>query len=116
MMNTRTRHNTLSNRFYVLSIAVVALLAMTIILSHSLKTNAGERRTSSDRLYSSILIEEGDSLWSIANEYKPADVSTQEYIHSLKKINNITSDNIQSGNYLIIYYYEEVPLDFSPKD
>ena len=94
-------------RIYVVSFILTVTLIFTIILTNSLKTSANENRSSSERLYSSIMINDGDTLWSIAEEYKPADVSVKDYIKSLKSINGIASDNIQSGNHLIIYYYAD---------
>lgn len=44
----------------------------------------------------------GDTLWSIANEYKPCDVSTGEFVYEIKEINNMTTSNINVGDLLII--------------
>ena len=93
--------------FYLLSMITVCFLTMIMVFSHSLMTNANERRSSGDRIYSSILIKDGDTLWSIADEYKPDEVSTKAYIQSLKDINQIKSDMITSGNYLIVYDYAD---------
>lgn len=103
------KRNSRSSRtlFYLFSVMMVCFLTMLLVLSHSLKTNANERRAASDRIYSSICIQDGDTLWKIANEYKPEDVSTKEYIRSLKKINQISSDTITSGHYLIVYDYAD---------
>ncbi len=44
----------------------------------------------------------GDTLWSIANEYKSDDVSTGEFVYEIKKVNNLKSSNINVGDLLII--------------
>ncbi|SEP88259.1 LysM domain-containing protein [Lachnospiraceae bacterium RM5] len=80
------------------------ILLFTFIGFNS-KTNAS---TTKQKYYTSIEIMPGDTLWSIANEYKPDDtISTNDYINDLKEINGITSDNITSGNYLTIYYLKK---------
>ncbi|MEG0215642.1 MAG: LysM peptidoglycan-binding domain-containing protein [Hungatella sp.] len=61
------------------------------------------------RYYQSILIEDGDSLWSISKKYMgddPADynMSIQEYIDQLKQINGLSEDTIHAGQYLTVVY------------
>ncbi|MEF9917246.1 MAG: LysM peptidoglycan-binding domain-containing protein [Lachnospiraceae bacterium] len=62
----------------------------------------------SNKCYKSIEIKEGDTLWSIANEYRNKElVSTTEYIQELKQINSLYSDDIQAEQYLTISYNEK---------
>ena len=57
------------------------------------------------KYYKSITIEQGDSLWSIAQEYRTEDYdNTQEYIDELMQINGLTSETIHEGQHLIIVY------------
>lgn len=87
---------------------VFAVLVGVMILSITLKTDAKENNNDKVKYYTSILIEEGDSLWSIAEEYKPDEsISVKKYIKDLKKMNNMDSDTIHAGNYLTIYYYND---------
>jgi cell division protein YceG involved in septum cleavage len=79
-----------------------------MIFSITLKTDAKENNGSREKYYTSVLIEEGDSLWSIAEKYKPDEsISVKKYIKDLKRMNNMESDIIHSGNYLTIYYYQD---------
>lgn len=59
------------------------------------------------KYYTSVQIESGDSLWSIAECYCPEDVEIRDYIKELKKMNGIKSDKIHTGNYLTVYYCSE---------
>ena len=83
------------------------ILFIVIISSFTLRTDAKENISSKgEKYYKSILIEKGDTLWSIAEEYKPEHgVSTKKYVNDLKRMNNINNDIIHEGNYLTIYYY-----------
>lgn len=55
--------------------------------------------------YRSIEIQKGDTLWDIAEETKPQDCqSTAEFVRMIKDINCLNSDDIQTGQYLIITY------------
>lgn len=57
--------------------------------------------------YTSIRIEEGDSLWSIASRYSAkSPMDMQEYISELKRMNQLTSDTIHAGHYLTVVYYK----------
>ncbi len=59
------------------------------------------------KYYKSIEITSGDSLWSIAEEYMTDEYdSIYEYIEEIKDINNLCSDELQSGQYLTIAYYD----------
>ena len=59
------------------------------------------------KYYKSIEIEDGDTLWGIAEEYMGDDYdSVQEYIAELKDINQLVTDDIQSAKYLTVVYYD----------
>ena len=97
----------MNNRKLFFVPGLFAALIIIFVLSFSLKTNAKENKTASVKIYTSIIIEEGDSLWSIAKDNKPDNVSVNEYISHIKKINQLNTDKIHAGNFLTIYYYEE---------
>ena len=55
--------------------------------------------------YKSIVIEEGDTLWNIAEENMTSDCqSVEEYVELLKELNSLTSDDIHAGENLMIAY------------
>lgn len=57
--------------------------------------------------YASILIENGDSLWSIASRYASmTHMDVREYVEELKRINRLTTDRIHAGHYLMVAYYK----------
>lgn len=59
------------------------------------------------KYYKSIVIQEGDSLWSVAKEYQDDKYeNTQEYIDELKELNNLSSDRIHEGQHLMVVYYD----------
>ena len=58
------------------------------------------------KYYKTITIQPGDTLWSIAKEYKTSKYSTQEYVDELMIMNDLHNDNITSGMKLVVVYYE----------
>ncbi|MFR8492569.1 MAG: LysM peptidoglycan-binding domain-containing protein [Mediterraneibacter gnavus] len=56
------------------------------------------------KCYKSIVIQEGDSLWSLAERHidSESETAVKEYIKELKQINQLESETIQTGEHLII--------------
>ncbi|MBQ8814304.1 MAG: LysM peptidoglycan-binding domain-containing protein [Lachnospiraceae bacterium] len=59
-----------------------------------------------ERYYTSIRIEQGDTLWEISSRYKWDGQTTQGYIDEVMEMNHLTSDQITAGQYIMIYYYK----------
>ena len=58
------------------------------------------------KYYKSIIIEQGDSLWSIAQEYRTdAYEDIQEYIDEIIQLNGLQSTTIHEGQHLVVAYY-----------
>lgn len=57
----------------------------------------------------SLRIEKGDTLWSIAQEYRTEEYDDiYEYIDEIKASNGLYTDTIHEGKYIIIPYYSTV--------
>ena len=60
-----------------------------------------------EKYYTSIRIEEGDSLWSLAKKYGAgSDRDTLNYVRELRQINRLAGDTIHTGHYLTVIYYK----------
>jgi LysM repeat protein len=58
------------------------------------------------KCFTSIQIESGDTLWSIAKAHMGSEYEkTQEFIDEIKSINRLNSDKIHVGQYLTVPYY-----------
>ena len=58
------------------------------------------------KYYTSVYVEPGDSLWSIAEEHLSADYdSIYSYIDEVMAINHLSDDFLRSGTRLCIPYY-----------
>ncbi len=82
------------------------VLSLTFTCSGFL-SNAKEQEMSGEhKYYTSILIREGDTLWSIARTYMDHHYSCEEdYIRELCSINSLADEEIRAGMYLVIPYF-----------
>ncbi|HKM03843.1 MAG TPA: LysM peptidoglycan-binding domain-containing protein [Lachnospiraceae bacterium] len=92
---------------FVITIGLIIILAVLFgsILS---KAQSEDNNDLSYKYYTSILIESGDTLWSITNEYMDKQYySVESYINEIKNINYLNDDNITTGQHIIIPYYSK---------
>lgn len=91
----------------------VILFLCSVFFSHNLMNAMAEEPVSAfNKYYTSIRIDEGDNLWSIAKTYNHnSGMTTSEYIKELKSMNRLKDDKIHAGNYLTIVYFSEAPLE-----
>lgn len=90
---------------------MTALFVMIFALSvFSLSAKADSTEHANEyKYYTSHRIEQGESLWSIASTSMDDEHydSVQDYIDEIKTVNQISGDQIQSGNYLLLPYFSE---------
>jgi hypothetical protein len=91
---------------FLLAATVIIITASILLVSFSSQANDAVYQPSY-KYFKSIQVEKGDTLWSIANEYRDCEhyESTTDYIKEVRKINSLTSDNIIAGSHIIIPYY-----------
>lgn len=83
------------------------IIVLAIILFFSFNQKTSSARINGERQLKNILICEGDSLWSIAKEYHTElDGSLNDYIAEIRTANNLSSNVVHSGTYVIIPYYQ----------
>ena len=87
---------------------VITLLITFFLIGNSIITFANAKSNQElYKYYTSVQLQKGDYLWSLANKYAANDtVSREEFIHEVCRINGISENNIlHSGDYLIISCY-----------
>lgn len=95
---------------YVRLVMIIAALMAAICILTGLCSLSGTKSEASDEMsykyYTSVEIKNGDTLWDIASEYMTDEYgSLQEYVAEVKELNNLPSDNIRSGQSIVIPYY-----------
>ena len=94
----------------LIAIAIILVVALGILLSSSMNTLASSEKdiSSYNKYYTSIRVESGDTLWTIADEYVGGfNVSKSDYIAEVCQINGISEDNIYAGANIIVPYYSQ---------
>ena len=97
----------------IISLCILFTIIFIIGISSTMITDAKESSRSPKpyNYYTSIYIEKGDTLWSIAEQYAYDGISTMDYINELKEINNLKDETIYAGCYLLISYYSHTYIE-----
>ena len=106
----RKREAVVRKQRTVLVVMIAVLVSLGILLGTSISTLASSEKdiSSYNKYYTSVKIESGDTLWSIADEYiDNVDVSRAEYIDEICDINDISENDIHAGDYIVIPYYSD---------
>lgn len=89
-------------------LTTVFILLCVLIGSSIADTGQSAAKNDSYKYYTSIEIEKGDTLWTIAEEYITSEyVSIQEYVEDIKEVNNLGDDEIHFGQHLMVPYFSE---------
>lgn len=91
--------------FFVKFIIIMLFVFVLFNIVRSVKA-APEKGSEKNLMCTSVKINEGDTLWSLAKEYYTDDYrDLNAYIDEIMLSNNLTSDTIHEGRYLVIPYY-----------
>lgn len=91
-----------------IAFVILFMLTLFFVVLFAFPQKAAAADHSSVKTYqiSSVQIEEGDSLWSLASEYYTEEFSSiREYISEIKRMNGLSSDILYAGSYILIPYY-----------
>ena len=88
---------------FILFIILAVFIIFGGVIVHGNVVSASSPCT--DKVYTSVRVNSGDSLWSIAAEYCEDAEDIDDYIDELKQINGIENvRGLKAGNYLTVYY------------
>lgn len=97
-------------RVYILIFVISAIVIAACCIGFgfiSKASNKADTDTGRVKMYTNVYIEEGDTLWSIAERYVSEEYEgIDAYIKELKQMNHV-GDTIYAGCYLTVSYYAE---------
>ena len=90
-------------------ILIISLLSVCFFLYFGDRVVKAQE-SANDIQYKVVEIKDGDSLWSIAKENMDNTndsgfINIYQYIHEIKRCNNMKSNQINAGCYLMVPYY-----------
>lgn len=95
------QHN--RRRVYIIFTLLILFCAVCFVTGFS---NVEKNREPRQKYYTSVEIQEGDSLWSIARANMTEEYSSeQEYIEEVKEMNHLMNDQITKGRHIVIPHY-----------
>ena len=108
-IHTEKKRTELKKRTFLFAAITLLLVCLGVLfgsgLSAAAKSNAATSRTTY-KYYTSIQVEAGDSLWSIAEEYASLEYDSREsYMREVAALNGLSDMTIHAGEYLTIPYY-----------
>ncbi|MCR5342934.1 MAG: LysM peptidoglycan-binding domain-containing protein [Butyrivibrio sp.] len=106
----RRRERAARRRLVILGVMTSVIIFMAIILSFSFSSDASNKNNEQYKYYTSVSVNVGDSVWTIAEEYMD-DLhyrSTKEFVNDIARINKISPDTmLKAGTNLIVPYYSD---------
>lgn len=98
-MITLSRSN--HNRYAVFYMIAGIVLSLSI-LAALLMPHPAYAQSEQVQVYESVVIQEGDTLWDLALQYAPAEQDIRSYIREVRELNRMTSDQIHTGQSIIL--------------
>lgn len=92
------------------TVCTFALFFISIVSANAIIANAGDGfEKEYEKMYTSIVVERGETVWDIANEYvTPGYNTVAEVIEEIRFINSLDEAcTIRSGAVLMVPYYAE---------
>ena len=87
---------------YLIALVMIVMIMSCFFGKTLVMANEESDDTVYNRYYTTIEVEKGDTLWSIAKTYyHHSGMSVREYVYELKLINGMVSDEIRAGNTLV---------------
>lgn len=107
----RIRNNKIRRRRERRKNILLTVLTLCLVISLSFMADGFLSNAETDssqvefKYYKSIMVEQGDTLWSIVNDYIGTDVDTEAFVNEIRQLNGIHGDMITTGSYLVVPYY-----------
>jgi len=106
--NLFKRERTVRVERRVIAISAIIFISLLILIGSSISAFANSRSGSTyHKYYTSIQLEKGDTLWTIADDYViDGLMSKEDFINEVCQLNKISENDIlHSGDYIVIAYY-----------
>ena len=103
----RCRRQRERKRHILLSLLSATVILGLTLLGNSFRISAQDSSAEvSYKYFTSIRIEQGDTLWTLADTYADENFkSRKDFINEVIRTNHLMDDSLKAGDYLIVPYY-----------
>lgn len=81
---------------------LLILVVITVLITANVVYAVGGRLDAQPRSFFEIGVYSGDTLWDIAETYKPSGGDIRNFIREIRRLNSLDSETIYPGQILII--------------
>ena len=93
-------------------IVILFIIAMCSVLKGFKVSADTNLRVNERKFFTGYVVQSGDSLWTIADEYMTKEYKNHEaYIEEVMHSNQMKSDRLYPGQLLVLPYYVDAPMD-----
>lgn len=105
-LNRRARQVKMQRR--TIAIVAILLVSILIILGSNMRTFASNDGRPTNKYYTSVQVQKGETLWTIADEYIGSyAIDKSEYVKEICQLNHINGEEIHAGDYIVVCYYSK---------
>lgn len=94
------------NIIYTILVTIVIMMIFVICIKLFNTPDRAEASLSGHYEYANVIVSDGDSIWSIAQEHATNYTGTlKDYVSTIISVNGLSSDYVKAGDSLIIPIY-----------
>ncbi len=97
---TKHRKYRVANKARFTAFIAITMVLLTFIIGTALGYN--NVVGASNKEFVQVRVESGDTLWGLAQEYGPADMDVRNVVYEICRLNGISADTLQAGQYITI--------------
>ncbi|MCI8632682.1 MAG: LysM peptidoglycan-binding domain-containing protein [Lachnospiraceae bacterium] len=99
------RQRKINRQYRQLVLFLCGIITLLLVLLIFTRSNPAKAEDWVVETYQSVIIQPGDSLWDLAEAHRQPNMAIQDYIKEVRQINHIKTDELVSGEYLILPIY-----------
>lgn len=102
-----------SMKMQLLGVLLAALFISFLLGSVIVKAGGKETFNNEKQYFTNVTVAQGDTLWDIAKAHLDQShySSIYQYMEELREMNNLTSDDLYTGQNMLVTYYAESPVN-----
>lgn len=90
----------IKKKFRFISFVTFVILACVVLTGSAM--GCFDASSKDEIKYTTVQVQMGDTLWNLAREYGNTNKDVREVIYEICKLNNVTADTLQAGQYITI--------------